>query len=173
MSAMVVSMRSGERIYINGAVFKVDRKVSIEILNDVSFLLEAHVMQPEDTYTPLRQFYFVIQTMMIDSDKLDLARGYLDSQYAELVCNYADPEIIDGLRMAKTLALAGRYYEALKQVRLLFPIEHKILAPVSPRAASDGIGDGCIAQILSRGPVNGSRKRKVVVPQIGAETPLT
>jgi flagellar protein FlbT len=168
---MVVSMRSGERIYINGAVFKVDRKVSIEILNDVSFLLEAHVMQPEDTFTPLRQFYFVIQTMMIDPEKLDLARGYLDGQYTDLLRNYSDLEIIDGLRLAKTLALAGRYYEALKQVRLLFPIEDAILAPAARHAPSDGIRDGCIARILSSGPVNGSRKRKLTMPSIGNQTP--
>ncbi len=42
---MKVSLRAGERIYINGAVLRVDQKVSLELVNDVMFLLEAQVMQ--------------------------------------------------------------------------------------------------------------------------------
>ena len=56
---MQISLKAGERIYINGAVVRVDRKVSIELMNDVVFLLEAHVLQAEETTTPLRQLYFV------------------------------------------------------------------------------------------------------------------
>ena len=33
---MNISLRKGEKIYINGAIFRVDRKVSIELLNDES-----------------------------------------------------------------------------------------------------------------------------------------
>jgi flagellar protein FlbT len=57
---MHISLRAGEKIYINGAVLRADRKVSIEILNDATFLLEAHVMKVEDASTPLRQLYFII-----------------------------------------------------------------------------------------------------------------
>jgi len=49
---MHLSLRAGEKIYLNGAVIKVDRKVSIELLNDVTFLLEAHVLTTNDTTTP-------------------------------------------------------------------------------------------------------------------------
>lgn len=66
MKPFCINLKSGERIFINGAVLRVDRKVSIEFLNDVTFLLEAHVMQPEETTTPFRQLYFMIQTMVID-----------------------------------------------------------------------------------------------------------
>lgn len=47
-----LSLRAGERIYMNGAVLRVDRKVSLELLNDASFLLEAHVLQAEAATTP-------------------------------------------------------------------------------------------------------------------------
>ena len=62
---MNISLRKGEKIYINGAIFRVDRKVSIELLNDVTFLLENHVMQAEDAITPIKQLYFVIQMMLM------------------------------------------------------------------------------------------------------------
>ena len=41
---MCISLRSGEKIYINGAVLRVDRKVTLELINDVTFLLESQVM---------------------------------------------------------------------------------------------------------------------------------
>ena len=63
---MNITLRAGERIYINGAVLRVDRKATIELLNDATFLLEAHVMQAEDATTPLRQIYFVVQVMLMD-----------------------------------------------------------------------------------------------------------
>ena len=50
-----ISLRANERIYVNGAVIKVDRKTSLEFLNNVQFLLENHVLQAEDATTPLRQ----------------------------------------------------------------------------------------------------------------------
>ena len=42
---MCISLRGGERIYVNGAVLRVDRKVTLELINDVAFLLESQVMQ--------------------------------------------------------------------------------------------------------------------------------
>jgi flagellar protein FlbT len=151
MRSMSVSLRAGERMYMNGAVFKVNRKVSIEILNDVSFLLEAHVMQPEDTKTPLRQLYFVIQTMMIDPDKLEQARGYFDTQLSVLLCSYADLDIIHCLCHVKILVPAGRYYEALKQVRHLFPLEDAILGELEKETKPEpGSGEAQVAHILTR-----------------------
>ena len=45
---MHISLRSGERPFLNGAVLRVDRKVTLELLNDATFLLENHVLQVED-----------------------------------------------------------------------------------------------------------------------------
>ena len=40
-----ITLKANEKIYINGAVIRADRKVSLELLNDVQFLLENHVLQ--------------------------------------------------------------------------------------------------------------------------------
>ena len=72
---MHISLRAGEKIYINGAVLRSDRKVSIELLNDATFLLEAHVMKVEDASTPLRQLYFIIQIMLMNPNDSMAARG--------------------------------------------------------------------------------------------------
>ena len=79
---MNITLRAGERIYINGAVLRTDRKATIELLNDATFLLETHVMQASDATTPLRQIYFVIQVMLMDPSAAkattQLARGLID-----------------------------------------------------------------------------------------------
>ena len=70
-SSLRISLKSGEKIFINGAVLRVDRKVSLEFMNDVTFLLENHVLQPEDASTPLRQLYFIAQMMLINPEGAD------------------------------------------------------------------------------------------------------
>ena len=61
-----ISLRAGERVYVNGAVIRVDRKTTLEFLNNVVFLLENHVMQEEDATTQLRRLYFTVQKMLIE-----------------------------------------------------------------------------------------------------------
>ena len=89
-----ISLKSGERIYINGAVVRADRKVSIEFLNDVTFLLEAHVMQPEQTTTPFRQLYFIVQTMLMDPTDTAAAKQLFDSTHANLCGALTNPELL-------------------------------------------------------------------------------
>ncbi len=64
---MHITLRANEKIFINGAVLKVDRKTSIELMNDAVFLLEAHVMLERDATTPLRQLYYIVQLMLIEA----------------------------------------------------------------------------------------------------------
>ena len=40
-----ITLKPGEKIYVNGAVIKGERKTTLEFLNDVQFLLENHVLQ--------------------------------------------------------------------------------------------------------------------------------
>jgi hypothetical protein len=65
-SALKISLKPNEKIYINGAVVRVDRKVTVELMNDVQFLLESHVIQAEDASTPLKQLYFILQVMLMN-----------------------------------------------------------------------------------------------------------
>ena len=71
---MNITLRAGERLFINGAVIRVDRKATIELLNDVTFLLENHVMQADQATTPLRQVYFAVQVMLMDPSAKAAAR---------------------------------------------------------------------------------------------------
>ncbi len=122
-----ISLKSGERIFINGAVLRVDRKVSIEFLNDVTFLLEAHVMQAEQTTTPFRQLYFIVQTMLIDPSNAAMARELFDAHLTKLCNALSSQELLGALSEVRRLVDAKRYYDGLKTLRSCFAKEEEIL----------------------------------------------
>jgi flagellar biosynthesis repressor protein FlbT len=132
---MNISLRADEKLYINGAVFRVDRKVSIELLNDVTFLLEAHVMQANDATTPLRQIYFVVQIMLMDpgaaSAALELSRKLIDAALR----TFENRDILSGLKIIDEMVVCARYFDAMKALRALFPVERAAMAG-SPKAST-------------------------------------
>ena len=133
---MNITLRAGERFFINGAVIRIDRKATIELLNDVTFLLENHVMQAKDATTLTRQIYFAVQIMLMDPAATATATPLASSLVETALGAYGTPELISGLRgIAHSLA-RGRNFEAMKALRALFPLEDRELAPeAAPSAA--------------------------------------
>ena len=125
---MKVSLRAGERIYINGAVLRVDRKVSLELVNDVMFLLEAQVMQASDATTALRQLYFVVQHMLMNPTDTGEAAALYDKHQAALRDVCTNEQMLEGLAAIDDLVGGNRYYDALKRIRALLPVEQAILS---------------------------------------------
>jgi flagellar protein FlbT len=125
---MKISLRAGEQIYVNGAVLRVDRKVSLEIVNDVMFLLEGQVMQASEATTALRQLYFIVQLMLMNPTDTKDAAALYGEHHAALLAVCENREMLEGLAAAGDLVEATRYFEALKRIRTLFPVEQAILA---------------------------------------------
>ncbi|MBA8841711.1 flagellar biosynthesis repressor FlbT [Ochrobactrum sp. RH2CCR150] len=126
-SAIRLSLRAGEKIYINGAVLKADRKVSLELLNDATFLLENHVLQPDQTTTPLRQLYFAAQMMLIEPSLRDQARQTFAQMLKGMFKAFSDPEILNALKIVDELVHNGRVFEALKTIRAQYPREAELM----------------------------------------------
>lgn len=133
---MNISLKRGERIYINGAVLRVDRKVCLELLNDVTFLLENHVMQASDATTPLKQLYFSVQLMLISPNDVEAALYLSRDLLATCMKAISEPKVSEALPNISTLVQNKRYFEALKLIRSLFPYEPNIDAPPLLEAAS-------------------------------------
>ncbi|WP_158808103.1 flagellar biosynthesis repressor FlbT [Beijerinckia sp. L45] len=125
---MQITLRPDEKIYINGAVLRVDRKVSIELLNDAAFLLEAHVMSVDAATTPLRQLYFVVQMMLINPNDTAAAEILFKANLAGMLAVYAERTIVEGLQKVGKLVATSRYFDALKLLRGLFAQDDAILA---------------------------------------------
>jgi flagellar protein FlbT len=131
---MQISLRAGSRIYINGAVVRVDRKVTIELLNDVVFLLESHVLQADETTTPLRQLYFVLQTILMDPVNAAASRQLFDDVLGSTLRSFSNEIVVCGLRTVAGLVAEDRIFDALRTIRGLFATEEKILSPEAAQA---------------------------------------
>jgi flagellar protein FlbT len=125
---MQITLRPDEKIYINGAVLRVDRKVSIELLNDAAFLLEAHVMGVDAAVTPLRQLYFIVQMMLIDPSDTDAAKTLFKDSLPRMMEVYGNKIVLEGLSKVGKLVESNRYFDALKVLRGLFAKDDAILA---------------------------------------------
>jgi flagellar protein FlbT len=126
-STLRISLKSGERIFINGAVLRVDRKVAIEFLNDVTFLLENHVLQPEGATTPLKQLYFIVQMMLINPEGASQSMVMFKKSITMLLASFANDEILAELKRIDAVVTSGRPFDALIAIRTLYPIEERIL----------------------------------------------
>ena len=124
---MNITLRAGERFFINGAVIRIDRKATVELLNDVTFLLENHVMQAKEATTLTRQIYFAVQITLMDPTATASAAPLAGSLLDTALGAYRTPELISGLRgVAQSLA-RSRNFEAMKALRALFPLEDQEL----------------------------------------------
>ncbi|MCY0149940.1 flagellar biosynthesis repressor FlbT [Hoeflea sp. G2-23] len=126
-SSLRISLKAGERIFINGAVLRVDRKVALEFLNDVTFLLENHVLQPEQAVTPLKQLYFIVQMMLINPEGADQAMVMFRKSVVMLLTCFTNDEVLTELKHIDGMVTQGRAFEALKAIRALYPVEEEIL----------------------------------------------
>ncbi|WP_099863994.1 flagellar biosynthesis repressor FlbT [Pararhizobium haloflavum] len=126
-SSLRISLKSGEKIFINGAVLRVDRKVSLEFLNDVTFLLENHVLQPEDASTPLRQLYFIVQMMLINPEGADQSMIMFKKSVMMLLNCFHNEEIRTELKRVDEIVSGKKPFEALKVIRGLYALEESIL----------------------------------------------
>ena len=123
-----VHLKPNERVYINGGVIKVDRKVTIELMNEVVFLIEGHILQEEQATSPLRQLYFIAQSMLMEPKSEQIARLMYEQSHQALLMAFKCQDVLDGLVEAKSLIERNRIFEALRKIRTLFPIEDEILA---------------------------------------------
>lgn len=124
---MRLYLRANEKIFINGAVLRADRKVAIELLNDATFLLENHVLQKDEADTPLKQLYFVVQMLFMDPNNTEQPMALFKQMVANLLENIETPELVQGIKNVDVDVSTGKPFNALKTIRSLYPLEEGIL----------------------------------------------
>ena len=126
---MRFSLKAGERIFINGAVLTVSQKVTLSLLNEARFLLESHVLQVAEATTPMRQLYFVAQSILVNPQEADKVMGAFRKLYDSILLVTTDEPAKEALRRAGDLVEADRIFEALKLIRTLFEPDERSVAP--------------------------------------------
>lgn len=138
-SSFKISLKAAEKIYINGAVIRFDRKTSLEFLNDVDFLLESHIIQLEDANTPLRQLYFVVQEMLMEPSNSNHKMHFYRDHMTKLIQSFENDRIKSELKSIDGMVHGGFHFEAMKAIRALFGSEDAILrtsSQVSPEIST-------------------------------------
>ncbi len=128
MVAFKLSMKPNERVYVNGAVLRFDRKTSIEFLNNVHFLLESHVLQAEDANTPLKRLYFSIQLQLMTPHDTGESKGLYRELLNQLLTTFEHNYVLNELKNIDRLVSEARYHESMKVLRELYSIEERLLA---------------------------------------------
>ena len=131
---MHITLRAGERLFLNGAVIKADRKVSLELMNDATFLLEAHVMQPDKATSPLRQLYFIVQTMLMSPAEMKTAKTVFDASLERMLGAYDEAAVLAVLRATRDHVAEGRNFDALKGLRGAFVHDDALMTPAAALA---------------------------------------
>ncbi|SNY92146.1 flagellar protein FlbT [Cohaesibacter sp. ES.047] len=127
MKPMRLTFKPGERLYINGAVIRFPQRTTLELLNNAEFLLESQIMQMDDTTTPLRQLYFVAQMILTSPSNATNAQDTFMHFARSLTQSVDHYSLCAGLQVVVDMMNAGKTYDAMKQIRKLYPLEESIL----------------------------------------------
>lgn len=126
-STLRICLKSGDRIFVNGAVLRADRKVTLEILNEVTFLLEHHFISEQEATTPLRRLYFLVQSMLTEPHNAAVNRIAVTEALEQMLSREGRGEFEERLSVIAELIARERSFEALKSIRALFPCEDRAL----------------------------------------------
>ncbi len=139
MSNLVLELRQGETMIVNGAPIRFRTKSRIELTAKARFLFGKQIMPPDQADSPARRIYFAFQSAYIGSDEertrgLEHARVLIDAFKAATTSALAR----DILDRALGYAEADECYQALKLARRIIRHEDSVLGRVTdpPRSPS-------------------------------------
>ena len=128
MSTLVLELRPGEVMIVNGAPIRFRTKTRLELTAHARFLFGKQIMAPDDVDSPARRIYFALQSAYIGTPEerengLAAARDYI-SAFKESTTSLLAREILD---RALTAAEGDNCYQALKLVRRIMRHEDSVL----------------------------------------------
>jgi len=151
MSNLVLELRQGEVMIVNGAPIRFRTKSRIELTARARFLFGKQIMAPEQADSPARRIYFALQTAYIGSDD-ERAGGLVTARRFVAEFSAATTSALAREILARALALAeaDECYQALKLVRRIISHEDAVLGRKPPAQAAHDAEAG--RQTLVRQP---------------------
>ncbi|MBV9537671.1 MAG: flagellar biosynthesis repressor FlbT [Acidisphaera sp.] len=128
MSNLVLELRPGEMMIVNGAPIRFRTKSRIELTAHARFLFGKQIMAPDQVSSPARRIYFALQSAYIGNEDerpqaLQAARELIDS-FKRATTSALAREILD---RALAAAEADDCYQALKLTRRIIQHEDAVL----------------------------------------------
>jgi flagellar protein FlbT len=138
MSNLVLEMRSGDMMVVNGAAIRFRGKTRIELTAHARFLFGRQIMPPHEADSPARRIYYALQTAYIgdeDERRAGLAEARL--RIDEFKGATTSGQAIALLDQAMAFAQAGKCYQALRMARRVVQHEDAVLGRPARIAARD------------------------------------
>jgi flagellar protein FlbT len=129
MPNLVLDLRDGEVMIINGAPIRFRTRSRIELTAKARFLFGKQILPPDQVSSPARRIYFALQSAYIGTETereagLEWARRFID--------DFQQATTSDTVRRLLSQALVApeedNCYEALKLVRYIMRHEDAVLA---------------------------------------------
>ncbi len=128
MSNLVLEMRSGDMMVVNGAAIRFRGKTRIELTAHARFLFGRQIMPPHEADSPARRIYYALQTAYIgdeDERRAGLAEARL--RIDEFKAATTSAQAIALLDQAMAFAQSGKCYQALRMARRVMQHEDAVL----------------------------------------------
>ena len=135
--ALIIDLKPGEKILIGDAVItNDDQRTRLHIAGDSPILREKDVMQEDETDTPCKKIYFLVQCMYLARNP----RIYFDKYFA-LIRDIQDAAPTTSLFFMKIndMILEGTYYKALKEAKELLKHEEELVDNVRKQSEKSSI----------------------------------
>jgi flagellar protein FlbT len=128
MSTLVLELRQGEVMIVNGAPIRFRTKTRLELTAKARFLFGKQIMPPDQVDSPARRIYFALQSAYIGSEEerpkgLEAARSLI-AAFKESTTSALAREILD---RALAAAEADNCYQALRLARRIIRHEDAVL----------------------------------------------
>lgn len=135
MSTLVLELRQGDLMVVNGAPIRFRNRTRIELTAKARFLFGKQLMTPEAASTPSRRIYFALQTAYIgDEDEREAGLAAARRLIAEFQAATTSSLARDLLDRALAAAEADECYTALKLVRRVMRHEDVVMGIASSDA---------------------------------------
>lgn len=138
MSNLVLELRPGETMIVNGAPIRFRTKSRIELTAHARFLFGKQIMPPDEVNSPARRLYFALQSAYIGTEP-ERAQGLSDARvladaFKRATSSPLAREILD---RAVASAEADDCYQALKLARRIIRHEDAVLGRTDPASNTE------------------------------------
>ena len=131
--SLVLELRAGEVMIINGAPLRFRSRTRIELTAEARFLFGKQIMPPDQANSPVRRIYFALQLAYIGEEAereagLESARHFIE-QFQQATTSEVARQL---LTRALVAAESDKLHEALKLVRRVVQHEDAVLGDPPP-----------------------------------------
>lgn len=128
MSTLVLEMRAGDLMVVNGASLRFRSRTRVELVARARFLFGKQVMAPETASTPARRIYFALQCAYVGPEE-EREQAMADAHRLVTEFQQATTSNMARQMLERALALAEQdeWYQALRLVRHVMRHEAAVL----------------------------------------------